>query len=292
MLLAFTRTKVALAMGLLIALNLVTFLSAYPSISNLETACCASGQFAARDFSAYYVGLWRLLHDPTQVYTHGFVADGEIHVFPTQEQYKYLPSFLLMTSPLLPLGYQQAIVVFDVFQFLLLLPIGLLIYLLVKHKGSAATIAVGVVVLLAPAPAPGWALSVPYFWLWKEGQAKVLETFMLLLSFYLGKRGLPYPSGLVFGLSCFDPRFGLIALPVFIMYNRTRISPSGVALISTLAVSNAPLIIFPQMGAGFLQMVFTTGIPTVFYPYALIPLFAVASLWLLNRKEMASAWRL
>ena len=45
------------------------------------------------------------------------------------------------------------------------------------------------------------------------------------------------------------------------------------------------------MGAGFLQMVFTTGIPTVFYPYALIPLFAVASLWVLNRKEMASAWR-
>ncbi len=253
--------------------------------------CCDSGQFVARDFSAYYVGLWRLVHDPTQLYTHGFVADGEIHVLPIQEQYKYLPSFLLMTYPLLLVGYQQAIIAFNVFQFLLLIPIGLLIYLLVKDKGLATTLAVGVFVLLAPAPAPGWAVSVPYFWLWREGQAKVLETFMLLLSFYLGTRGKPALSGVVFGLSCFDPRFGLIALPVFVMYNRKRISTSFVALVACLAVSNAPLLIFPQMGAGFLEMVFTTGIPTVFYPYALIPLFAVVSLWVVNRKEMALAWR-
>src|SRR5450759_3492919 len=90
------RATAALVMGLLIALNLVTFLAALPQISNLEQACCTDGQFVAKDFSAYYVGLWRLFHDPTQVYTHGFIPDGEIHVFPVQEQYKYLPSFLLM----------------------------------------------------------------------------------------------------------------------------------------------------------------------------------------------------
>jgi hypothetical protein len=279
-------------MALLIALNLVTFLAAYPQVSNLGPVCCGAGQFVARDFSAYHVGLWRLLHDPAQLYTQGYIADGEIRVLPIQEQYKYLPSFLLMTYPLLLLGYQEAIIAFNVVQFLLLIPIGLLIYLLVKDKGLATTLAVGVFVLVAPAPAPGWALSVPYFWLWREGQAKVLETFMLLLSFQLGRRGMPSLSGIIFGLACFDPRFGLIALPVFAMYNRKRIATSGLSLVATLLVSNAPLLIFPQMGAGFLEMVFTTGIPTVFYPYAFIPLFAVVSLWLVNRKEMAAAWRL
>ncbi len=286
-----TRTTAALVMVLLVALNLVTFLAAYPQISNLEPACCAGGQLAARDFSAYYVGLWRLFHDPGQVYTQGFIADGEIHVFPVQEQYKYLPSFLMTISPLLLLSYQQAIVAFNVFQFLLLLPIGLLIYLLVKEKGTACTLTVGALVLLAPAPAPGWGLSIPYFWQWKEGQAKVLETFFLLLSFCLGKRSRPALSGLFFGLSCFDPRFGLIALPVFVMYNRKRLSTSGVALLVTLVLANAPLLVYPQMGIGLLEMVFTTGVLTVFYPYALIPLSAVVSLWLLNRKEMALAWR-
>ena len=56
MLLAATRTKVALAMGLLIALNLVTFFAAHPRISNLVAACCGSGQFFAGDFSVYFVG--------------------------------------------------------------------------------------------------------------------------------------------------------------------------------------------------------------------------------------------
>ena len=284
------RFKVGLVMAALIALNLVTFVAAYSQVSNLQP-CCVDGQFVARDFSAYYVGLWRLSHDPTQLYTHGFLADGEVRVLPIQEQYKYLPSFLLMTYPLLLLGYQQAIIAFNVFQFLLLIPIGLIIYLLVREKGLAITLAVGAFVLLAPFPAPGWSLSVPYFWLWKEGQAKVLETFLLLFSFYLGTREKPVLSGIVFAMACFDPRFGLIALPVFVMYNRKRISTSAFAFAATLLVSNAPLVLYPQMGLGFVEMVLTSGIATVFYPYALVPLFAVVSLWLINRKEMALAWR-
>jgi hypothetical protein len=197
-----------------------------------------------------------------------------------------------MIYPLLLFGYQDAIVIFDVFQFLLLIPIGLLIYLLVKDKGLAMTLLVGAVVLLAPAPAQGWGLSIPYFWLWKEGQAKVMETFTLLLAFYFGSRGRPVLSGILLAISFFDPRFGLIALPVFVMYNRERISTSALAFVTTLVLSNAPLFIYPQMGLGFLRMVFSTGVATVFYPYALVPLSAVVSLWLLNRKEMALAWRL
>ncbi len=278
-------------MGALIALNLVTFLAAYPQFSNVGSSCCADGHFVARDFSAYYVGLWRLFHDPSQVYTLGFVPDGEVHVFPVQEQYKYLPSFLLMISPLLLFSYQEAILIFDVFQFLLLIPVGLLIYLLVKDRGLAVTVLVGALVLLAPAPAQGWGLSIPYFWLWKEGQAKVFETFMLLLSFYFGARKMPALSGMLLGLSFFDPRFGVVAIPVFVMYNRKQISVSALALVTTLLVSNAPLLVYPQMGLGFLEMAVTTGLATVFYPYALIPLFAIVSLWLLNRKEVSMAWR-
>jgi len=282
---------VAVGMGVFISLNLATFLAAYSQVSNLGPLCCAPGQFMAKDFSAYYVGLWRFFHDPSQVYTHGFIADGEVHVFPTQEQYKYLPSFLLMIYPLLFLSYQEAIIVFNVFQFFLLVPIGVLIYLLVKDKGLGLTLLAGAAVMLAPAPFPGWGLSVPYFWLWKEGQAKVLETFLLLLTFYVGSRGWPIISGVLLGLSSFDPRFGLIAFPVFVMYNRKRIGASLLALGATLAVSSLPLLVYPQMGLGFVQMVFTSGVATVFYPYALIPLFAVVALWLLNREEMALAWR-
>jgi len=81
---------------------------------------CCSNQPLAKDFSGVYTGAWRLFNDPAQVYTQGYVADGEVHIYPQPEQYKYLPSFLLLVSPVLLVKYQDAIVLCDIVQFSLL----------------------------------------------------------------------------------------------------------------------------------------------------------------------------
>jgi hypothetical protein len=275
------------AMCGLILLNLATFLAAYPQVSNVEGACCQNGTIA-KDFSAYYVGAYRMLNDPSQVYTKGFIPDGEIHVYPVQEQYKYLPSFLLLISPLLLLSYQQAIIAFDLVQLLLLPLVGLLVYLLTRDKGPWATLVVAALALLMPWPAPGWGASVPYFWQWKEGQAKVLETFLLLLSFYFGRRGKPAPSGALLGLSFYDPRFAFIAIPFFVACNRRRVRTASASLAAALFVTNLPLL-FSGMAGGFVSMVLSTGISSVFYPYALIPLLTVISITVIHSEDVLAA---
>jgi len=99
----------------------------------------------------------------------------------------------------------------------------------------------------------------------------VFETLLLSLSFYLGKTGRASWSGLALGLAFFDPRLAVVALPLFLIYNKIRIMPAIRALLGILALSNLPLL-YPEMGSSFLKMVFSTGITMAFYPYAVIPL--------------------
>jgi hypothetical protein len=283
------QTKSALfvaGISVVIGLNLMVLLSAYSA--SLANLCCTAVP-AARDFSAYYEALWRLVYNPSQIYTQGAIA-GAPAFFPTIEQYKYLPSFLLVISPLLLLGYPQAISAFDALQFALLPVIAWLVYSLVKEKGLATTFFVAAIVLLLPLPWPGWGLSVPYFWLWKEGQAKVFETFLILCSFYYGKKNRPAISGVFLALSFFDPRFGVVAFPLFVMYNRQSIRAAATWLTAALMATNVVLL-YPGPGAGFLGMVLSSGLTTIFYPYALVPLAAIAALWVLNRREVESALR-
>lgn len=275
------------AIGGLIILNLFTFIAAYPETTRIDSGCCAV-QLLAKDFSAYYISAWRLFHDPSQVYTRGFVDDGEFQVLPQPEQYKYLPSLLLLVSPLLALNYQQALTAFDVLQFLLLPVIGLMLCQLLKGKGLLLNLAVAVVVLLQPFPAPNGGLSMTYFWQWGEGQAKVLETFLLILTFYLGRAQKPRLSGVALGLAAFDPRFALIALPLFLTYNRRRMLSSAVAAFGTFVVSNL-MLLYPGMGSGFMTTLLGSGLSTPLYPYACIPLFAVLSLSVVDGKELAAA---
>jgi len=274
--------------GCLILLNFYVLLGAYSF--SLATICCTGSKSAARDFSAYYAAIWQMLHVPSQIYAHGPVLDGGPVFYPTNEQYKYLPSFLILILPFDLLGYAQAIVAFDAFQFALLPSMALLIYKLVREKGLGVTFAVAAAVLLLPVPWHGWNISVPYFWLWKEGQAKVLETFLLLTSFHFGKTLRPSLSGATLALAFYDPRFGLVALPLFVMYNRGAIRLATFWFAGTLLVSNA-LFLYPGVAAGYFDMAFTTGVATFFYPYAFIPLLAVACLWYLNRKQVESALR-
>jgi len=113
----------------------------------------------------------------------------------------------------------------------------------------------------------------------------VFETLLLSLSFYLGKTGRASWSGLALGLAFFDPRFAVIALPLFLTYNKIRIMPAIRALLGILALSNLPLL-YPEMGSSFLKMVFSTGITTALYLYAVIPLAEVVFLSFINYHQI------
>ncbi|MDA4123133.1 MAG: hypothetical protein OK456_08155, partial [Thaumarchaeota archaeon] len=128
------KAILSVAIGCLIGLNLVTFILAYPETSVIDSGCC-SNKPLAKDFSAYYTAAWRLFNEPGQVYNSTGLNQGTYHGPPEPESYKYLPSFLFMVAPFLSLGYHQALIAFDVFQFLLLPLIALLLFSLFRRKG-------------------------------------------------------------------------------------------------------------------------------------------------------------
>jgi len=275
--------------AVLIGLNLYTFVVAYPQTYTLNSGINASGAVLAKDFSAYYMGAWRLWNSPSHVYTFGALADGEPVILPHPEAYKYLPSFLLVVSPLLPLSYQQALVAFDVVQFMLLPAIAYLLYRLLDNNHLAVTFVVMAIALLLPFPTPQWGFSPSYYWQWGEGQAKVFVLFFLLLSFYLGKKSKPIMSGIALAFGFFDPRFGLLALPLFIMYNRKNVKIASLSAIGALVFSNL-MLIYPGMASGFVGMVFGSGVATPLYYYSLIPFFTLLSLMVVNYKELIAAF--
>ncbi len=279
----------ALGIAILIVLNMYTFAAAYPETHRLDAGINVGGQLLAKDFSAFYSGAWRLLHDPSQIYTGRSIVPGEPTIYPQPEAYKYLPSFLLIVSPFLVLNYQQALLAFDVVQFALLPIMALLLYELLDKKGIALTFIVAVIALLLPLPLPNWGFSASYFWQWGEGQAKVLLTFLLLLAFYLGASGRPALSGIVFAFGFFDPRFGLLALPLFFAYNRKNLLPSIGSMLTALAVSNLVLL-YPGTGSGFLNMILSDAVATPLYYYSLIPLFTMGSLLIINARELVETF--
>jgi hypothetical protein len=267
-----------------ILLNLYTFIQAYPETFAIDSGCCAS-QILAKDFSAYYTGAWRLFHDPSNIYTQGLLNDGQPPIYPQPEPFKYLPSFLIFISPLLFLNYQEALITFDIIQFLLLPLMAFLVYTLLKER-SILTIAVVIIIaILQPSPIPHWGLSVSYFWQWGEGQNKVLNTALLLLSFYLGKNHKPIFSGVMLALGAFDPRFFLLSLPLFASYNRLSLKKAGLSLVASLVALNSPLLL-DGIGLGFLQMAVERGAGTPLYYYALIPFLTIVSIMVLNTKEI------
>jgi hypothetical protein len=285
------QTKIIFIIGvaLLIALNLYTFIAAYPETYTPSPGITTSGSILAKDFSAYYMGAWRLWHNPSQIYHFGALGGSEPVIMPHPEAYKYLPSFLMVVSPLLALDYQQALLAFDVVQFLMIPAMAYMLYKLLGSKHLAVTFAVMVIALLLPFPTANWGMSPSYFWQWGEGQAKVAVTFLLLLSFYFGNKGKPYLSGIALAFGFFDVRFGLLAVPLFVMYNRKNLKAATASVAAALALSNV-MLLYPGMGSGFLSMVFASAVATPLYYYSLIPLFTSLALIVVNFKELVAAF--
>jgi Glycosyltransferase family 87 len=262
----------------LIAVNVLIFISAYPTIFVPKAANYAS------DFSAYYIGVWRLFHAPSFIYA-GSSVPGEYVILPYVAAFKYLPSFLLIASPLILTSYQNAFVLFDVFQLILLPLMTYMIYELLEGRSALLISVVFFFALLQP--------FIPsYYWQWSQGQDKVLQTFLLVLTFYLGKKGKFYLSGIVFGLSFFDPRFALVSIPLFVLYNRGRIAASSIVAGITFVLSNfLVLVAYPGAMSGFLSMLFSFGLSTPLYIYSFIPLLTVGALTLANWRGFLSAGR-
>jgi hypothetical protein len=285
----FGKRVLVLGVAVLIALNLYTFIVAYPETYTLTPGINTSGSILAKDFSAYYVSSWRLWNSPSQIYTVGAIGGGEPLIQPYPQTYKYLPSFSFILSPLLLLDYQQALTTFDIFQFLLLPLMGFLLYHLLQKKGLLIVFVVAAIALLMPSPTPNWGFSAIYYWQWGEGQAKVFSTFLLLLSFYFGSRGKAYLSGAALAFGFFDPRFGLLALPLFLMYNRRSLKAATLGAVGVLLLSNG-MLLYPGMASGFLHMVWASAVTTPLYYYALIPFLTLSSLMVVNLKELVAAF--
>lgn len=262
----------------LLGLNFVTFLLAYPETTRVDSGCCAPGSAPlAKDYSAYYVGAWRLIHDPSQVYTKGIVEDGGPQVDPRPQQYKYLPSFLVMIVPLLFLPYQSSLLAFDVLQFLLLPLVALLTYLITKERGLLVSSLVAVAILLQPSPIPGWGLSATYYWQWGEGQSKILLTFLLVLAFYFAKSGHPRLAGVACALASFDLRFTVLAAPLLLSYSKGSWAKLATSFAAAMVVLNLPLAI-PGVASGFVGVLLSGGATALPYYYSWIPIVTVVAL--------------
>ena len=284
-------TKIIFIIGVavLLAVNLSTFLAAYPESSKIDPGINSSGTMLAKDFSAYYMAAWRLWNNPSNIYTPGALADGEPVILPHPESYKYLPSFLLVVTPLLTLNYHQALSAFDIIQFMFLPLMAYMLYKLLGNKPLAVTFIVIAIALLVPFPTSQGGLFTSYYWQWAEGQAKVFGTFLLLLSFYLGSRNKPIPSGIALAFGFFDPRFGLLALPLFILYNRKNLKVATASAVGSSILSNL-MLLYPGLGSDFSGMVFAQAVTTPLYYYSLIPLFTLLALIVVNFKELVAAF--
>jgi hypothetical protein len=284
-----TKIAFVIAVAVLITLNFYTFIVAYPETYAVDSGINTSGTIVAKDFSAYYMGAWRLWHNPANIYVHGALGGGEPAISPYPEDYKYLPSFLLIVTPFLTLSYQQALLAFDIVQFLFLPLIAYMLYKILGTKPLVLIFIVFIIVLLLPFPTLNWGFSPSYFWQWGEGQAKVFLVFLLLLSFYFGNKGKTALSGVALAFGFFDPRFGLLALPLYIMYNHHNVKVATASLILALAASNL-MLLYPGMATAFVNMAFAQAVTTPLYYYSLIPLFTLLTLIVVNFKEIVAAF--
>lgn len=267
---------------IIIVLNLYTFSVAYPTMNKPLNL---GGKDLPRDFSVYYVAAWRMLHDPPQIFNTHPLDNGEPAIYPPITPYKYLPSFLVLITPLLYLSYYQAFWVFDAIQFAMLPIMAFLIYKLLENKNQAIVLLVLVAVLLLPYPMLDRGLSVSYFMHWAEGQAKIFLSFLLLLSFYLGYRGKAGLSGVAFALGAFDPRFAVIAFPLFLFYNKGKLKSAAATMAITLVAFNAA-VFYPGTAEGFVSMVFGSGTTTPLYTPAWIPTIMLVCLFAVNTRQL------
>jgi hypothetical protein len=250
-----------------IALNAFTFLAAYP-----ETFKPMSPIYA-RDFSAYYIGEWRLFNNPTTIYIGGN-QPGDYHISPNVQTFKYTPSFLIFFAPFMFLSYQAALNVFDILQFVSIFALGFFVYKIVKDKKILGAAISAFIILIAFQPG--------YYSGYAQANAHIIQTSLIVGALYFGFSKKPWLSALLFAVAAFDPRGALVALPLLFWYSRQEILKFGVGAIGFLAALNLPFFFYYNIGLNFLQTEVNGDIVSQIYSYDLIPIIAVATLTILE----------
>lgn len=256
-----------LVIAIAIALNAFTFLAAYP-----ETFKPMSPIYA-RDFSAYYIGEWRLFNNPNTIYIGGN-QPGDYHISPNVQTFKYTPSFLIFFAPFMILSYQAALNVFDILQFVSIFALGFFVYKIVKDKKLLVAAISTSIVLIAFQPG--------YYSGYTQANAHIIQTSLIVGALYFGFSKKPWLSALLFAVAAFDPRGALLALPLLLWYNRQKLLKFGVGVIAFVATLNLPFFFYNNIGLNFLQTEVNGDIVSQIYSYDLIPIIAVATLTILE----------
>ena len=275
------KQKIILVILIAVALNVISFCFAFPETFKPENATYA------RDFSAYYLGEWRLFHNPTKIYAGG-AQPGDYQILPHPQTFKYAPSFLILFAPFLALSYQNALTVFDLVQVALIPALAFFVYKIVKDKNLVLGATAAVIVLIDPLPSPlinSAAISLnvqsfapSYFIGYFTVNAHILQTILLIGALYLGFAKKPWLSALMFAFGAFDPRAALLALPLLIWYNRQKILQFTTATVTFLLATNLPFFFYQGIGFAFLKTEVNGNIVSQMYQYDWIPLYAVAAL--------------
>ncbi len=279
------KTSVISVILLAALLNLSIFCLAFPITFKPESPTLA------RDFSAYYMGAWRLFHNPTQVYNVS-VQPGDYQTIGQAQPFKYTPSFLILFAPFLTLSYQVALSAFDIMQFLLILALAFFVYKLVKDKNLFFASIVAVIILVAPSlflPSAGYSIvnslqtfSPNYYSGYFLANAHILQTVLLVGALYFGFTKKPWLSALLFAFGSFDPRGALFALPLLSWYNRHSIKKFIFGSTVFLLVTNLPFFLYYGVGFEFLQATFSAATTSQMFFYDWIPIYAVTSLSILE----------
>lgn len=292
------KEKIVSVILIALAFNAFSFTLAFT-----ETFKPVTGAWA-RDFSAYYIGEWRLFHNPSTIYW-GAVQPGDYNILPASQTFKYTPSFLILFAPFLALSYQNALTIFDIIQFALIPLLAFFVYKIVKEKDLFFASLAAVTVLIQPLPTPPlnsealnslqlrfFSLSLqpfspPYYISYALANAHVLQVTLLVGALYFGFTKKPLISALLFSLGAFDPRGALVAIPLLVFYNRKKIVTFIAGATSFLALTNLPFFFYNNIGYTFLQTETRGSIISLMYPYDWLPLYAVLALTLLEILDLS-----
>ena len=287
------RDKIILVILIALALNAITF-----GLALNDTFKPVSGVWA-RDFSAYYIGEWRLFHNPTTIYW-GDVQPGDYPILPAPQTFKYTPSFLILFAPFLALSYQNALTVFDLIQFASIPLLAFFVYKMVKDKSLVFAALTAVIVLIQPLPTPPLnqealnllqyrffslnpqSFSPSYYVGYALANAHVLQVTILVGALYFGFTKKPWISALLFSFGAFDPRGALLAIPLLLFYNRKKLRSFIAGAAAFLAITNLPFFFYHDIGLTFLRSETKGSIISLMYPYDWLPLYAILALTLLE----------
>lgn len=288
------NTAIIAVIAIAVILNFSIFMEAYPLTFEPQTPTLE------RDFSAYYIGAWRLFNNPTMVY-HDGTLPGDYPLVGQPQPFKYIPNFFIISTPLLGLSYQNALNAFDIIQFLVMIPLAFFVYKLVKEKNLFLAAAVALIVLLQPiliSPSIQyddfnflhyrmWSLGIQtfspsYLCGYTLANAHILQNMLLVGALYFGYSKKPWLSALFFTFGAFDPRIALVAAPLLLWYNREVLVKFVGGTAAFLAATNLPFFLYGGVGESFLNSVFSGSVVSQMYLYEYIPLYSILALTLLE----------